>query len=159
MRINGTLINYYVHCKRQCYLHYHRIGLEDNSELVKIGKALHAKNAEEEVAVEGIKIDKITRDYIVEVKKSDADMEAAKYQLLYYLKVAFEKGFSRKGKLVCLEKNHTNETTMIYIYDEHKDELENMIIGLENLIESDVCPKPCKANKCKKCAYYMYCYI
>ena len=41
MEINGTLMNYYIHCKRQCYLHGNRINLEDNSEEVKIGKALH----------------------------------------------------------------------------------------------------------------------
>lgn len=29
--INGTLINYYFHCKRQCYLHGNKINLEDNS--------------------------------------------------------------------------------------------------------------------------------
>ena len=41
MKVNGTLINYYFHCKRQCYLHGNRLNLEDNSELVKIGKAIH----------------------------------------------------------------------------------------------------------------------
>ncbi|HIS62910.1 MAG TPA: Dna2/Cas4 domain-containing protein, partial [Candidatus Scybalomonas excrementigallinarum] len=30
MEINGTLMNYYIHCKRQCYLHGNRINLEDN---------------------------------------------------------------------------------------------------------------------------------
>ena len=32
MRVNGTLMNYYFHCKRQCYLHGNRLNLEDNSE-------------------------------------------------------------------------------------------------------------------------------
>lgn len=41
MRVNGTLINYYFHCKRQCYLHGNRLNLEDNSEIVQIGKAIH----------------------------------------------------------------------------------------------------------------------
>ena len=40
MQVNGTLINYYFHCKRQCYLHGNRLNLEDNSEIVKIGKAI-----------------------------------------------------------------------------------------------------------------------
>ena len=40
MRVNGTLINYYFHCKRQCYLHGNRLNLEDNSEQVKIGKVI-----------------------------------------------------------------------------------------------------------------------
>lgn len=43
MRVNGTLINYYFHCKRQCYLHGNRLNLEDNSENVKIGKAYMRK--------------------------------------------------------------------------------------------------------------------
>ncbi len=38
MKVNGTLINYYFHCKRQCWLHGNRVNLEDNSEDVKIGK-------------------------------------------------------------------------------------------------------------------------
>jgi len=159
MRINGTLVNYYVHCRRQFYLHYHRLNLEDNSELVKIGKALHERNEDGEVAIEGIKIDKITKDYIVEVKKSDADMEAAKYQLLYYLKIAFEKGLVKKGKLVCLEKNSKDKVATIYDYNEYKDDLENVLKGMAVLIEEDECPKPYRANKCKKCAYNMYCYI
>ena len=46
MKVNGTLINYYFHCKRQCYLHGNRLNLEDNSEQVKIGKAIHEERAE-----------------------------------------------------------------------------------------------------------------
>ncbi len=41
MRVTGTIINYYFHCKRQCYLFYKRLNLEDNSEDVRIGKVLH----------------------------------------------------------------------------------------------------------------------
>jgi len=41
VKVNGTLINYYIHCPRQCYLHAHRLNLENNSEDVKVGKALH----------------------------------------------------------------------------------------------------------------------
>ena len=62
MKVNGTLINYYFHCKRQCYLHGNRINLEANSEDVKIGKAIHEVKEEEasntEISIENIKIDK-----------------------------------------------------------------------------------------------------
>lgn len=85
MRINGTLINYYFHCKRQCYLHGNRLNLEDNSEQVKIGKAIHEERAENstnsEIAIENICLDKLTKEYLVEVKKSDADPESAKWQV------------------------------------------------------------------------------
>lgn len=102
MTVNGTLINYYFHCKRQCYLHGNRLNLEDNSEAVKIGKAVHeereekAKNAE--LQIENIKIDALTDKYLVEIKKSDADVEASQWQLLLYLKILKEKGIERIGK-------------------------------------------------------------
>lgn len=41
MTVNGTLINYYFHCKRQCYLHGNRLNLEDNSESGYVVKCLN----------------------------------------------------------------------------------------------------------------------
>ena len=96
MKVNGTLINYYFHCKRQCYLHGNRLNLEDNSEIVKIGKAIHEEKSQgkdnAEISIDNIKLDKLTSEYLTEVKKSDADIEAAKWQLLFYLKVLKDKG-------------------------------------------------------------------
>ena len=88
MKINGTLMNYYFHCKRQCYLFGNRLNMEDNSEEVKIGKAIHEERDNKEnteLAIENIRLDKLTGEYLTELKKSDADIEAAKWQLLYYL--------------------------------------------------------------------------
>ena len=114
MNINGTIINYYFHCKRQCYLHGNRLNMEDNSEQVKIGKAIHEERAENknntEIAIDNIRLDKLTKEYLTEVKKSDADAEAAKWQLLYYLKVLKTKGVIRKGKLEFAEKNKKENT-------------------------------------------------
>lgn len=91
MQINGTLINYYFHCKRQCYLHGNRLNLEDNSELVQIGRAMHEVKAEgcenAELAIENIRLDKLTTEYLTEIKKSDSDIEASKWQLYYYTKI------------------------------------------------------------------------
>ena len=65
MNINGTLINYYIHCKRQCWLAANRINLEENSEEVRIGRILHQLKLEDrkntEIAIDSIKIDKIRR--------------------------------------------------------------------------------------------------
>lgn len=72
MKVNGTLINYYFHCRRQCYLHGNRLNLEDNSEIVKIGKAMHEEKAtseNSEISIDNIKIDKLTKEYLTEVKK------------------------------------------------------------------------------------------
>lgn len=163
MEINGTLMNYYIHCKRQCYLHGNRINLEDNSEEVKIGKALHeAKENDKntEITIKNIKIDKLTKGYLTEVKKSDADPEAAKWQLLFYLKVLKEKGIERKGKLEFIEKNKKDKKTVILELD---DEIEKQLYKYEEeskqlLLKEKVPPILNKPN-CKKCAYYEYCYI
>ena len=148
MKVNGTLINYYFHCKRQCYLHGNRINLEANSEDVKIGKAIHEVKEEEasntEISIENIKIDKITKEYLVEIKKSDSDYEAVKWQILFYLKVLKSKGLNRKGTIEFVEK----EKKLGEIESESKA-----------LLESKYPPKVDFDNKCKKCAYYEYCYI
>ena len=164
MRINGTLINYYFHCKRQCYLHGNRLNLEDNSEQVKIGKAIHEERAENstnsEIAIENICLDKLTKEYLVEVKKSDADPESAKWQLLYYLSVLRKKGILRKGKLEFVEKNKKDKRIIyLELTDEVEKQLFDYIQEIEALIAEEKPPECIHKNTCKKCAYYEYCYI
>lgn len=131
MRVNGTLINYYFHCKRQCYLHGNRLNLEDNSEIVQIGKAIHEErlqSSNSEIAIENIKLDKLTKEYLTEVKKSDADVEAAKWQLLYYLSVLKNKGIYRKGKLEFVKKNKSNKKVVILeLTEERENELKKLL--------------------------------
>lgn len=163
MKVNGTLINYYFHCKRQCYLHGNRLNLEDNSENVSIGKALHEErrnNKNTEIEIDNIKIDKLTKEYLIEVKKSDADVDAAKWQLLFYLKVLKDKGIIRKGKLEFIEKNKTKKKTLIIeLNEEDEVKLSEYLKDIENLLNRDEIPKVLNKPKCKKCAYYEYCYI
>lgn len=164
MKVNGTLVNYYFHCKRQCYLHGNRLNLEDNSEIVKIGKAIHESKAESgentEISIDNIKIDKLTSEYLTEVKKSDADVEAAKWQLLFYLKTLKDKGIIRKGKLEFVEKNKTNRK-IIYLEldDKIEKELDYYIEEIKILIAQNTTPDVLNKPKCKKCSYYEYCYI
>lgn len=164
MNINGTIINYYFHCKRQCYLHGNRLNMEDNSEQVKIGKAIHEERAENknntEIAIDNIRLDKLTKEYLTEVKKSDADAEAAKWQLLYYLKVLKTKGVIRKGKLEFVEKNKKDKKIIIIeLTDEVEKELDKHIDEIEQLLNQDRIPECINKSTCKKCAYYEYCYI
>lgn len=162
--VTGTLMNYYFHCKRQCYLHGNRLNLEDNSEEVKIGKAIHEEKSKQsentEIAIENIKLDKLTSEYLIEIKKSDADIEAAKWQLIYYLKILKEKGIIRKGKLEFVEKNKKDKKILIYeLTEDIEKELDIYIKKIEDLILSDNMPPVLNKPKCKKCAYYEYCYI
>ena len=163
MKINGTLINYYFHCKRQCYLHGNRLNLEDNSEEVMVGRAIHEERAEHEnteIAIENIRLDKLTKEYLTEIKKSDADVEAAKWQLLYYLKVLKDKGMVRKGRLEFVEKNRQNKKQiLIELNEETEKELQQYICDIEDLLESETVPEVLNKAICKKCAYYEYCYV
>ena len=162
--INGTIINYYFHCKTQCWLHANRINLEDNSEDVRIGKILHeikeSKSKKAEISIENIKIDKITKDYLVEIKKSDSDIEAVKWQVLLYLYKLRCKGIEKKGKIEFIEvKKQAKKIHYINLDEKNEKELLEVLKKIEDLIIQDTPPPPIFENKCKKCAYYEYCYI
>lgn len=139
MQINGTLVNYYFHCKRQCYLFGNRINFEDNSEDVNIGRVLHEEKAlqdNNELALENIRLDKITEEYVTETKKSDADVEAAKWQLILYLKILKDKGVARKGRLEFIEKKKTDKKIIIVnLTEELEQQLERHIEQIKKLLE------------------------
>jgi CRISPR-associated exonuclease Cas4 len=158
--LTGTLVNYYIHCKKQCWLFAHKINLEDESELVKIGRALHEVKETDEIQIDNIKIDKISKEYMTEIKKSDADITACRFQILFYLKKLKDKGIIRKGRLEIIEKNKTNKKIHIYELDENAEkELKNIENEIKQLILAEVVPKVSKLKKCNKCAYNSYCNI
>lgn len=164
MKVNGTLINYYFHCKRQCWLHGNRINMEGNSEDVYIGKVIHELKLEgkkdTEISIDNVKIDKITKDYLVEIKKSDADVEATKWQVLFYLYLLKNKGIERQGKIEFQEKNkQNNKIIYVELTEENELELKRLIGDVEKLLEKEVPPKIEKVKGCRKCSYYEYCYI
>jgi CRISPR-associated exonuclease Cas4 len=163
MKITGTIINYYFHCKRQCYLFANRINMEDNSEDVRIGRVLHEIKAKDEknteIKFENMVLDKMTEKNIEEFKKSDADIRAARMQLLFYLKNLEDKGVQKEGKLVCREKNKQEKIEKVVLNDETRKELESCIDEINELVNQDEVPKLEKRNTCNRCAYYEYCYI
>lgn len=164
MKVTGTIVNYYFHCKRQCWLFANRINLEDNSEDVRIGKVLHELKAEgrknTEIAIDNIKIDKINDMYLVEIKKSDSDLNAVKWQTLFYLKKLKEKGIDRKGKIEIHEKKKSDRKIHYVELDEDKEkQIGDIIIEIESLIKEEKPPAEILKQGCKKCAYYEYCFL
>ena len=163
MNITGTLINYYFHCPRQCYLHAHRLNLEDNSEDVRIGKVLHELNEEKskqaEIKIDNVKLDKITKEYLTELKKSDSDPEAVKWQVLLYLYKLKQKGIIRKGKIEYAEKNRNTKQEILELDETNEKELLATLERIEAFISLPAPPPARPEPKCKKCAYYEYCFI
>ncbi|ABK82202.1 CRISPR-associated protein Cas4 [Campylobacter fetus] len=161
MKITGTLINYFFHCKRQCYLFYNRINLEDNSEDVNIGRVLHEIKFEDDIKFENIALDKITDEYVIEFKKSDSDETASMWQLLFYLKKLKEIGILRKGLLEFGEnKKLPTKRLKVELTDDKELELEQIYSQISELMSLKTPPDPLKSSlKCKKCAYFSYCFI
>ncbi len=164
MQINGTLISYYFICQTKLWLHANRINLEDNSEDVRIGKVLHQiseeKSKKAEIKIDNIRIDKITKDYLVEIKKSDSDPEAVKWQVLLYLYKLKQIGVEKKGKIEYIEKNRQDKKVhIVELDDTSESELMKVLSKIEALVEQPRPPKAIYENKCKKCAYYEYCFI
>jgi CRISPR-associated exonuclease Cas4 len=157
------MISYYFVCKTKLWLSANRLNLEDNSEDVHIGRVLHEINEEKskhtEIALGNVKIDKITDDYVVEFKKSDSDPKAAKWQLLLELFTLKQKGIEKKGRLEYAEKNKQTKAEIVILDDAHEAELLNIFDEINALVEKSAPPSPIFMTKCKKCAYYEYCFI
>ena len=142
MRITGTIVNYFVHCKRQCWLFAHKMNFEDDSEDVRIGRILHEVRSEgrnnTEIQIEGIKVDKMTEDYVIELKKSDADVEATKWQTIYYLYMLKQKGIDRKGRLEFLErKKQTCKTVELELDSLTEVKLIGLLEEIEQYLSHD----------------------
>ncbi|MCM3337621.1 CRISPR-associated protein Cas4 [Paenibacillus sp. MER TA 81-3] len=164
MKITGTMVNYYIHCRRQCWLFANGMKLEDDSEDVRIGKIMHELQSEgkrnREVAIDGIKVDKLTDQYVTEIKKSDADVEATKWQTLYYMYVLKQKGMERKGMLQFIERNKgTGKTIELELDTETEQSLVKMLNELEDYIGQEQPEMAVREKKCNRCAYYAYCFL
>ena len=163
LRIIGTQINYYFICKTKLWLFSHHIQMEQESDLVAIGKLLHSQSYkdEKEFTIDNlISIDFIKKqDYLElhEVKKSNKMKESHEYQLLYYMYyLKNEKGIENiKGVI----NYPTIRKKATIILDESKEkELMSIIEDIGRIINNDT-PKPEKMKICRKCAYFEFCWV
>ncbi|KXA04214.1 Dna2/Cas4 domain-containing protein, partial [Clostridium perfringens] len=59
-----------------------------------------------------------------------------------------------------IEKNKTKKKTLVIeLTEENEKELEGIVKNIEELILEEEIPNVINEPKCKKCAYYEYCYI
>lgn len=143
--------------------------MELNSELVKIGKYLHEQRHQKleneksrdggdenaEILLDGVKIDSIEGEYVVEYKKKNSSEEAARAQLLYYLYVLKKKGVVKKGLLKFKESRGSIEVNLT---PENEAYIRQLIHAVEDLLNGTIVPDVLNQPKCKKCAFYEYCY-
>ncbi len=162
MQITGIMIYYYFVCKRKLWYFLNQINMEQNSELVSIGKIIDETTYKDEK--KGILIDNtINIDFIKngavlhEVKKTKQIEEAGIWQIKYYMYYLEEKGV--KNIQAEIDYPLLRQTEQIILEQNDKKILKKVIEEIEELYRNDKIPKKIDSKICKKCAYYDLCYV
>lgn len=164
LRIIGTQINYYFICKTKLWLFSHHIQMEQESELVSLGKMLHKdtyKRDKKDKTIDNlISFDFVRKGEILEiheVKKSNKMSKAHHYQLLYYLHyLKNEKGITNAIGIIDYPKIRQKET--LKLDNKNEKEIENITKRIGNILSEEM-PAPQKVPACLKCAYYELCFV
>ncbi|MEM3705794.1 MAG: CRISPR-associated protein Cas4 [Candidatus Bathyarchaeia archaeon] len=159
--ITGTLVWYYFICKREVWLMGHEITPDEDSPVLDMGRAVHEifyRKMLKEISMEGVKIDlfKKAERAICEVKTSSKFVEAARFQLLYYLFRLKEYGVDCTGwilipaekRKIAVKMNEDAERKLLKVFSEIKE-----------IIEKEHPPPPVKVPFCRKCAYKEFCWV
>lgn len=162
MKITGIMVYYYFICQRKLWYFINEIYMEQNSELVQLGKIIDEETYKRET--KGILIDNtINVDFIKdgailhEVKKTKAIEEAGIWQLKYYMYYLNKRGVKNiKAKI---DYPLLRESLDIEIDNEDIKILENIEKNIEEISNSEKTPKILNSSICKKCAYYDLCYV
>jgi len=160
--ITGVLVNYYFVCKRALWFFAHHIGMEQNSELVQMGKFIDEitfKRAKKHILIDNvINIDFMgIKGYIHETKKSDKVEEAAIWQVKYYLFFLKKKGLNNFKGIIHYPK--LKKQDLIELTKEDEMYLKEILNHIDTIINSKKIPPLTKKPICKKCSYYELCFV
>lgn len=162
MKITGVMVYYYFICPRKLWYFANEINMEQNSELVAIGKILDETSYTREK--KGILIDNtINVDFIQdgavlhEVKKTKAIEEAGIWQLKYYMYYLERKGVQTVSATV--DYPLLRETRDIVLEDDDRTVLENVEKNIQEIVSEEKIPGVLNSKICRNCAYYDLCYV
>ena len=162
LNITGIMVYYYFICHRKLWYFANKISMEQNSELVSIGKILDENTYKREK--KGILIDNtINIDFIKngavlhEVKKTKSIEEAGIWQIKYYMYYLQKRGV--KTLEARIDFPLLRESKEIVLEKEDIEIIENVIKNIEEIITQEKPPTVINAKFCKKCAYYDLCYV
>lgn len=162
MNITGVMIGYYFICPRKLWYFCNDIKMEQNSELVEIGKILdetsYARENKQILIDNTINIDFIKSGAVLhEVKKTKAIEEAGIWQIKYYMYYLEKRGV--KQVTAKIDFPLLRETKEITLEQEDKQILENVITNIEEIVSQEKPPNTINSKICKKCAYFDLCYV
>ena len=160
--ITGLMVYYYEVCKRKLWYFTNDIQLEENNSNVILGKLLeensYTRDAKK-INIDGvINIDFIRSKKILhEIKKSNSIEPASILQVQYYLYYLEKKGLV--GLKGILDYPLLKQTVEVNLTDSDRENLENIIIGIKEILRKESPPTLEKKNICKKCAYFDLCFV
>ena len=161
MNITGIMVYYYFICERRLWYFAKHINMEQNCELVLIGKIIDETTYSREK--KGILIDNtINIDFINngavlhEVKKTKSIEVAGIWQLKYYMYVFEQNGI--EGISGILEYPVLRKRDTVLLSDIDRETIVEMINEKKQVIESDFCPPLERKRICRNCSYWDFCY-
>ena len=160
--ITGMMVYYYEVCKRKLWYFVNEIQLEENNSNVILGKLLEENTYtrdEKKINIDGvINIDFIRSKKILhEIKKSNSIEPASLLQVQYYLYYLEKKGLI--GLKGILDYPLLKQTVEVNLTDEDRENLDNIIIGIKEILRKESPPALEKNGICKKCAYFDLCFV
>lgn len=160
--VTGLMVYYYFICERKLWYFINEISMEQNNELVSIGKILEETTYSREkknIMIDNtINVDFIKNGAVLhEVKKTKAIEEAGIWQVKYYMYYLENKGVANIQARIDFPL--LRETKEIVLEQEDREVLDNVIKNIEELSEKENSPKKIESKICRKCAYYDLCYV
>ncbi len=136
------------------------VRLEQESELVKLGKLLHegSYRRSKEVDLGPIVVDFMREgeDLVLhEVKKSRKLEDAHVYQMLYYLYYLKQKGVVAVGRI---DYPKIRKTEDVVLTPEKEEEVEGILESIRDVLSRDRPPEVEKKRICRKCSYFEFCW-
>lgn len=159
----GLMVYYYIVCKRKLWYFTHDITMEENNDMVNIGKILHEESysrTEKNVKIDGvINVDFIKNGKVLhEVKKSRKIEEAGVWQVKYYLYYLKKLGMDELTGQI--DYPLLRQTLTVILEDKDIIELERIIEDINAIISKELPPKIYLSRKlCQKCAFFDLCYV
>jgi CRISPR-associated exonuclease Cas4 len=156
------MMNYYHICHTELWFFAHHIQMEQESDVVALGKLTHEEHysrdtTKDEFTIAGIKLDRITPDgYIHEIKKSDRAEHAHIWQLKYYLWVLKQHGFGQLNGVLEFPKQRKRIEVSLSPSDEEK--IVEKIAAVREIVSLPQPPKAVKIGFCRKCSYRELCW-
>jgi CRISPR-associated exonuclease Cas4 len=161
-KVTGVMVYYYFVCKKRLWYFANEITMEQENELVTMGKLIdeysYSRQKKHIMIDETINIDFLHNwNTIHEIKKSDKLEEASIWQVKYYIYVLKEKGLIvEKGILDYPELRKRKE---IYLSKDDELLIQKLLKDIGEIICLEIPPNENKKVYCRKCSYYELCFI